>query len=161
MILNAGQCPACREEELVKQIFGWKRWKCWLCSSSILDSCCKYHSLYQFSPFWWVKLLTLVHSFVGIENEITALLIFIKLLIFVASDLPKVTAVVGIWGWTAVSLAVAALLMFIRCSRYNVEISLDVMYKPAIRFWSLCILLFLFVFLSIPTPQMPLHCSYW
>ncbi|KAI7732832.1 hypothetical protein M8C21_022160 [Ambrosia artemisiifolia] len=34
----------------------------------------------------------------------------------IASNLPKVTAVVGLWGWTAVSLSVASLLMFIRCS---------------------------------------------
>nr|GEY38313.1 probable protein S-acyltransferase 23 [Tanacetum cinerariifolium] len=33
-----------------------------------------------------------------------------------ASNLLKVTAVVGLWGWTAVSLSVAALLMFVRCS---------------------------------------------
>ncbi|GJW97972.1 probable protein S-acyltransferase 23 [Tanacetum coccineum] len=34
-----------------------------------------------------------------------------------ASNLLKVTAVVGLWRWTAVSLSVASLYMFARCSR--------------------------------------------
>lgn len=34
-----------------------------------------------------------------------------------APNLPKITAVVGLWGWAALSLAVAALIMFYRCSR--------------------------------------------
>ncbi|MFS8034100.1 hypothetical protein Hanom_Chr17g01577231 [Helianthus anomalus] len=33
-----------------------------------------------------------------------------------ASNLLKVTAVVGLWGWTAVSLSVSSPYMFIRCS---------------------------------------------
>ncbi|XP_071721698.1 probable protein S-acyltransferase 23 [Rutidosis leptorrhynchoides] len=36
--------------------------------------------------------------------------------ILVAPSLTKVTAMVGLWGWTAVSLAVGALIMFYRCS---------------------------------------------
>ncbi|CAI9294455.1 unnamed protein product [Lactuca saligna] len=48
-------------------------------------------------------------------------LVFVSTLIFInsilfASNLVKVTAVVGLWGWTAVSLSIASLLMFIRCS---------------------------------------------
>ncbi|KAI7732839.1 hypothetical protein M8C21_022167 [Ambrosia artemisiifolia] len=42
-------------------------------------------------------------------------IVFINSVLF-ASNLLKVTAVVGLWGWTAVSLSVASLLMFIRCS---------------------------------------------
>lgn len=34
-----------------------------------------------------------------------------------APNLPKVTAVVGLWAWTAVSLAVGSVIMFYRCSR--------------------------------------------
>ncbi|CAH1412609.1 unnamed protein product [Lactuca virosa] len=33
-----------------------------------------------------------------------------------ASNLVKVTAVVGLWGWTTVTLSIASLLMVIRCS---------------------------------------------
>ena len=40
-----------------------------------------------------------------------------SLLLMIAPDLPKVTAVVGLWGWMAVSVVVAALMMFYRCSR--------------------------------------------
>ncbi|PSS29241.1 Protein like [Actinidia chinensis var. chinensis] len=36
--------------------------------------------------------------------------------VLLAPDLPKVTAVVGLWGWMAVSVVVAALMMFYRCS---------------------------------------------
>nr|XP_043623013.1 probable protein S-acyltransferase 23 [Erigeron canadensis] len=42
-------------------------------------------------------------------------IIFINSVLF-ASNLPKVTAVVGLWGWTGVSFSVASLLMFVRCS---------------------------------------------
>ncbi|GMP38732.1 hypothetical protein CsSME_00009874 [Camellia sinensis var. sinensis] len=35
----------------------------------------------------------------------------------IAPDLPKVTAILGLWGWTAVSVVIAALMMFYRCSR--------------------------------------------
>ncbi|CAL5379305.1 unnamed protein product [Camellia sinensis] len=34
----------------------------------------------------------------------------------IAPDLPKVTAILGLWGWTAVSVVIAALMMFYRCS---------------------------------------------
>ncbi|XP_041011630.1 probable protein S-acyltransferase 23 isoform X2 [Juglans microcarpa x Juglans regia] len=36
--------------------------------------------------------------------------------VLAAPNLTKVTAVVGLWGWTAVSLAVVSLIMFYRCS---------------------------------------------
>lgn len=39
------------------------------------------------------------------------------LLLVLAPNLTKVTAVVGLWGWTTVSLAVGTLIMFYRCSR--------------------------------------------
>lgn len=39
------------------------------------------------------------------------------LLLVPAPNLTKVTAVVGLWGWTAVSLAVVSLIMLYRCSR--------------------------------------------
>ncbi|KAK9053429.1 hypothetical protein SSX86_030063 [Deinandra increscens subsp. villosa] len=42
-------------------------------------------------------------------------IIFINSVLF-ASNLPKITAIVGLWGWTAVSFSVTSLLMFIRCS---------------------------------------------
>lgn len=38
-------------------------------------------------------------------------------ILVLAPSLTKVTAVAGLWGWTAVSLAVAALIMLVRCSR--------------------------------------------
>lgn len=43
------------------------------------------------------------------------IILFISSILF-APGLTKVTAVVALWGWTAVSLAVAALLMLVRCS---------------------------------------------
>ncbi|KAI3504148.1 hypothetical protein L1887_32693 [Cichorium endivia] len=43
-------------------------------------------------------------------------MLLIRLEIVQASKLVKVTAVVGLWGWTAVFLSIASLLMFIRCS---------------------------------------------
>ncbi|KAH6793486.1 Ankyrin repeat family protein with DHHC zinc finger domain-containing protein [Perilla frutescens var. hirtella] len=42
-------------------------------------------------------------------------ILFISCVLF-APNLPKVTAIVGIWGWTGVSLAVCSLVMFTRCS---------------------------------------------
>jgi hypothetical protein len=45
------------------------------------------------------------------------------LLLVLAPNLPKVTAVVGLWGWTAVSVAVGSLIMFYRC-RYCHVLSL-------------------------------------
>ncbi|XP_057976835.1 probable protein S-acyltransferase 23 [Malania oleifera] len=36
--------------------------------------------------------------------------------VLIAPNLPKVTAVVGLWGWMAVSLAIGSLIMFYRCS---------------------------------------------
>lgn len=36
-----------------------------------------------------------------------------------APNLPKVTAVVGLWGWTAVLISFGTVLMLIHCSRYN------------------------------------------
>ncbi|XP_051146879.1 probable protein S-acyltransferase 23 [Andrographis paniculata] len=42
-------------------------------------------------------------------------ILFINCVLF-APDLTKVTATVGLWGWTGVSLAVCALIMFVRCS---------------------------------------------
>ncbi|XP_047315169.1 probable protein S-acyltransferase 23 [Impatiens glandulifera] len=42
-------------------------------------------------------------------------ILFINSVMF-APNLPKITAVLGLWGWTAVSSALAALVMFHRCS---------------------------------------------
>ncbi|KAI3445838.1 hypothetical protein Pfo_002503 [Paulownia fortunei] len=42
-------------------------------------------------------------------------ILFISCVLF-APNLTKVTAIVGLWGWTDVSLAVGALIMFARCS---------------------------------------------
>ncbi|KAJ6424489.1 hypothetical protein OIU84_025301 [Salix udensis] len=36
--------------------------------------------------------------------------------VIAAPNLPKVTAVVGLWGWTTLSLAVGSIMMFYRCS---------------------------------------------
>ncbi|KAL9404680.1 hypothetical protein Peur_001652 [Populus x canadensis] len=36
--------------------------------------------------------------------------------VIAASNLPKVTAVVGLWGWSALSLAFVSIIMFYRCS---------------------------------------------
>ncbi|GLT85917.1 hypothetical protein SLE2022_040880 [Rubroshorea leprosula] len=36
--------------------------------------------------------------------------------VLTASNLPKVTAIVGLWGWIGVSLAICSLIMFYRCS---------------------------------------------
>ncbi|XP_058069557.1 probable protein S-acyltransferase 23 isoform X1 [Magnolia sinica] len=46
---------------------------------------------------------------------IILLVLFINTII-IAPNFTKVTAVVGLWGWTAVSLAIGTLLMFHRCS---------------------------------------------
>lgn len=42
-------------------------------------------------------------------------ILFISCVLF-APNLTKVTAIVGLWGWTGVSLAVGSLIMFARCS---------------------------------------------
>uniref|UniRef100_A0A1D1Z4B1 S-acyltransferase n=1 Tax=Anthurium amnicola TaxID=1678845 RepID=A0A1D1Z4B1_9ARAE len=52
---------------------------------------------------------------------ILLLAILILTVLFISSilnapNLPKVTAIIGLWGWTAVSLAFGSLLMFYRCS---------------------------------------------
>ncbi|KAJ6964948.1 protein S-acyltransferase 23 [Populus alba x Populus x berolinensis] len=39
--------------------------------------------------------------------------------VIAAPNLPKVTAVVGLWGWTALSLAFVSIIMFYRCSSYT------------------------------------------
>lgn len=43
------------------------------------------------------------------------IILFINSVLF-APNLPKITAVLGLWGWTAVSSAFASLVMFYRCS---------------------------------------------
>ncbi|EXB51440.1 putative S-acyltransferase [Morus notabilis] len=47
---------------------------------------------------------------------IVILMILFMNSVLAAPNLTKVTAVVGLWGWTAISLAVGALIMFYRCS---------------------------------------------
>ncbi|KAF5951184.1 hypothetical protein HYC85_009128 [Camellia sinensis] len=58
-------------------------------------------------------------------------LIFINTILFInsvlfAPDVPKVTAILGLWGWTAVSVVIAALMMFYRCSsQLDAAVSLE------------------------------------
>ncbi|KAF5444255.1 hypothetical protein F2P56_036743 [Juglans regia] len=47
---------------------------------------------------------------------IIILLVLFTNTVLAAPNLTKVTAVVGLWGWTTVSLAVGSLIMFYRCS---------------------------------------------
>lgn len=64
-----------------------------------------------------------LHSLNCCPIIVDALLVLLSLLfLFTAPSFPKVTAVVGLWGWTAVSLLFGSLIMFYRCSRYFKEI---------------------------------------
>uniref|UniRef100_A0A7C8ZUA7 S-acyltransferase n=1 Tax=Opuntia streptacantha TaxID=393608 RepID=A0A7C8ZUA7_OPUST len=47
---------------------------------------------------------------------VIALMVLFINSVLLAPSLTKVTAIVGLWGWTAVSLCIGALIMFYRCS---------------------------------------------
>ncbi|KAJ7968360.1 S-acyltransferase [Quillaja saponaria] len=57
---------------------------------------------------------------IGYAPILLCIIVFLMILfansVLAAPNLPKVTAVVGLWGWIALSLAVGALIMFYRCS---------------------------------------------
>lgn len=56
-------------------------------------------------------------GFAPILLSIILILIFLFInSVIAAPNLPKVTAVVGLWGWTALSLAFVSIIMFYRCS---------------------------------------------
>ncbi|KAJ9175028.1 hypothetical protein P3X46_013615 [Hevea brasiliensis] len=57
---------------------------------------------------------------IGYAPILFSIIIFLMFLfvnsVIAAPSLPKITAIVGLWGWTALSLAVVSLIMFYKCS---------------------------------------------
>lgn len=69
---------------------------------------------------WKDRVFTGKMSFVGYAPILFSIIVITTLMfittILHAPSLPKVTAVVGLWGWTAVSISFGAVLMLIHCS---------------------------------------------
>ncbi|KAK7400412.1 hypothetical protein VNO78_11618 [Psophocarpus tetragonolobus] len=72
------------------------------------------------SNHWRRKLCSGVMTDVGYAPILLCVIVFLMILfinsVVAAPNLKKITAFVGIWAWMALSLAVAALIMFYRCS---------------------------------------------
>ncbi|OAY45293.1 probable protein S-acyltransferase 23 isoform X1 [Manihot esculenta] len=72
------------------------------------------------SKHWGDKICRGKMGDIGYAPILLSIIIFLMFLfinsVIAAPNLPKITAVVGLWGWAALSLAVAALIMFYRCS---------------------------------------------
>lgn len=72
------------------------------------------------SKGWQNKIFPWQNGKIGYAPILFSLVVFNTILfmnsVIFASNMTKVTAVVGLWGWTGVSLAVASLVMFVRCS---------------------------------------------
>lgn len=64
---------------------------------------------------WLNKIRDMGHAASLFSAMCISIVLFINSVIF-APNLPKITAVVGLWGWTAASLGFAGLLMLYRCS---------------------------------------------
>ncbi|EEF44063.1 Palmitoyltransferase TIP1, putative [Ricinus communis] len=69
---------------------------------------------------WSDKICNGKMGHIGYAPILLSIIIILMVLFFnsimAAANLPKVTAVVGLWGWAALSLSVLALIMFYRCS---------------------------------------------
>ncbi|KAK7319534.1 hypothetical protein RJT34_04256 [Clitoria ternatea] len=69
---------------------------------------------------WKRKLCGEMMADIGYAPILLCIIVFLMILfinsVVAAPNLKKVTAVVGIWAWTALSLTVGALIMFYRCS---------------------------------------------
>ncbi|KAM7264276.1 hypothetical protein ACFE04_001959 [Oxalis oulophora] len=61
------------------------------------------------------KMADLGYAPILFSTIVTLVILFINS-VLMAPTLPKVTAIVGLWGWTAVSIAFGALVMFYKCS---------------------------------------------
>nr|XP_027106126.1 probable protein S-acyltransferase 23 [Coffea arabica] len=76
--------------------------------------------LHAHSKGWQNKIFPWKNGNIGYAPILFSLVVFNIILfmnsVIFASNMTKVTAVVGLWGWTGVSLGVAALVMFVRCS---------------------------------------------
>ncbi|XP_015892573.1 probable protein S-acyltransferase 23 isoform X2 [Ziziphus jujuba] len=70
---------------------------------------------------WGDKFLSGKKADIGYAPILLAIIILHTVLflnsVLAAPNLPKVTAVVGLWAWTAISIAIGSLVMFYRCSR--------------------------------------------
>ncbi|GAV65114.1 Ank domain-containing protein/zf-DHHC domain-containing protein/Ank_2 domain-containing protein, partial [Cephalotus follicularis] len=78
------------------------------------------HAQRAHSNHWRDKICSGKMGDVGYAPILFSVIIILMVLfinsVLAAPNLTKVTAVVGLWGWTAVSLAVGSLIMFYRCS---------------------------------------------
>lgn len=72
------------------------------------------------SNHWKDKIRSAKMGDVGFAPILLSIILILMFLfinsVIAASNLPKVTAVVGLWGWTALSLAFVSIIMFYRCS---------------------------------------------
>ncbi|RDX76551.1 putative protein S-acyltransferase 23, partial [Mucuna pruriens] len=72
------------------------------------------------SNYWKGKLCSGMVTDIGYAPILLCIIIFQMILfinsVIAAPDLKKITAVVGLWAWTALSLSAGALIMFYRCS---------------------------------------------
>lgn len=73
------------------------------------------------SNYWRGKLCRGMVTDIGYAPILLCIIIFLTILfinsVVAAPNLKKITAIVGLWSWTALSSSVAALIMFYRCSR--------------------------------------------
>ncbi|CAJ1936198.1 unnamed protein product [Sphenostylis stenocarpa] len=73
------------------------------------------------SNYWKGKLCSGVVTDIGYAPILLCVMIILMILfinsVIAAPNLGKITAIAGLWAWTALSLEVAALIMFYRCSR--------------------------------------------
>ncbi|KAE8008259.1 hypothetical protein FH972_004789 [Carpinus fangiana] len=74
------------------------------------------HSNHWLGKFWSGKMADIGYAPILFCTIIILTVLFINS-ILAAPNLPKVTAVVGLWGWAAVSVSVGSLVMFYRCSK--------------------------------------------
>ncbi|XP_027348744.1 probable protein S-acyltransferase 23 isoform X2 [Abrus precatorius] len=72
------------------------------------------------SKYWRGKLCNGMVTDIGYAPILLCIIVFLMILfinsVIAAPNLKKITAIVGIWAWTALSLTVGALIMFYRCS---------------------------------------------
>ncbi|XP_061336393.1 probable protein S-acyltransferase 23 isoform X2 [Gastrolobium bilobum] len=78
------------------------------------------NQLRSHSNYWRGKLCSGMVTDIGYAPILFCIIVFLMILfinsVVAAPSLIKITAVVGLWAWTALSLAVGALIMFYRCS---------------------------------------------
>ncbi|KAK8962953.1 putative S-acyltransferase [Platanthera guangdongensis] len=84
-------------------------------AASILSNATRVNGIFCGYGFCNGKLVKIGYAPILLTFIIVAVVLFINSVLD-APNFPKVTAVVALWGWTAVSLVFASLFMFYRCS---------------------------------------------